>query len=207
LRGGLDPEARLTTELDDGEPEGFALLAWRQKGGTWPVPGKELLSFRLRMGYGGAEPYSVQAALVVVERHDGALFWDADDFFVPPGLWGVGIGGDFLRKLGDGRVVGSDATLLVARIQAAASRGTAARQQLANEMQLYRSAGFTEVEPVIVDGIATLGAGVTTAAVPASLLASERPVLRQWMVREVGTAEQRAAMLAAAAAVASDPDA
>jgi hypothetical protein len=187
VRSGLDPDARLATSLDeegDGEEDGFAMQAWLQGGGVWPVPGKKLISYRLRMAYAGAEPYRVQAAQVIVERSGKGLFWDSRDFFVPAGLWGVGIGSDFLRHLTAGGL-GTSGSMLAARIEVPVSRGNLQRQALANELQLYRSAGFTEVEPKVRDGIAVLTIGATSAAIPGKLAAGAEDVLRHWMVREV----------------------
>ena len=46
-------------------------------------------------------PLSVQVGLVLVRREEDAsparVWWSSDDFFVPPSLWGAGLGGAFLE--------------------------------------------------------------------------------------------------------------
>jgi hypothetical protein len=70
------------------------------------MDGKTVYQYRLTMHYEGrTDPYNIQAALLLFRAMNGAVLWDADDFFVPPGLWGVGVGEDFLKKLSEARGV------------------------------------------------------------------------------------------------------
>jgi len=75
------------------------------------------------------------------------LVWKVDGFFVPPGLWGIGIGSDFLDTLRDARHNDLPGVRhLVVKVSGDAHAGAAARKQAANEMQLYRTAGFREAD-------------------------------------------------------------
>jgi hypothetical protein len=84
----------------------------------------------------------VQAAQVIVSRSGDTLVWDAGDFFVPPRLWGVGIGEDFLRRLQRGENPISQAGELVVRLRVDSGDCGTSNKELADTLQLYRSAGF-----------------------------------------------------------------
>lgn len=129
-------EGRLSTLKD-----GFAMEAWKRQGCAGPKPDVEVVSYNLSMRYREFDPpYDVQAAQVIGKKVGDTLVWDADDFFVPPGLWGVGIGSDFLRKLqeADENPLGVKHLLVRIRVEG----GTAPGAGAAGEMQLYRSGGF-----------------------------------------------------------------
>jgi hypothetical protein len=150
---------------------GFAAECWERSFGktTEDVAastGKTFYQYRLKMSYEGRkEPYEVQAALVLLRRLEGDRLaaWNAEDFFVPPGLWGIGLGEDFLRKLPQALRVSS----LIVRLpgkekehpepRARTSeggnysprlRGQGAdpikRREQTTDSQLYRSVGFRE---------------------------------------------------------------
>jgi hypothetical protein len=127
------------------ELEGFAMSAWRQRYPGPLPPDRYFLPYLMRLRYLD-RVYPVQAAHVVVARAEGHLAWDMDDFYVPPGLWGVGIGQNFLRSLRSDppTEMGPEGRLFV-RMQVAAEGGAAAKKRIANEAQLYRSSGFLEV--------------------------------------------------------------
>ncbi len=140
---------RLSTSV-----RGFAMRCWKQAHPEVLLDGQTVLPFLLRLEYRSYE-YEVQAAQVVVSRVDVNLVWDADHFFVPPGLWGVGIGEHFLRQMQTRRIMesGSDPARLerlYVRITIDPAGGLAAKKSAANEIQLYRSAGF---EPVATDEV------------------------------------------------------
>ncbi|MGH7446316.1 MAG: hypothetical protein ACRELT_02070, partial [Longimicrobiales bacterium] len=63
-------------------------------------------------------------------------------FFVPPGLWGIGIGEDFLRRLRQRQTI--DGAHHVVRLRRADGTDPAAAKQLADQLRMYRSAGFVE---------------------------------------------------------------
>jgi hypothetical protein len=151
--------------------EGFAMHCWRLEGGAEPRDGLDVVSYSLQMRYQAAAPYHIQAAQVLVRRSGKAALWDARQFFVPPGLWGIGIGEDFLDRLVAGRgpvfdpggpLAGIDH--LVVRIAVPAGTNAAARKEGSDLTQMYRAAGFREVLPARAAGV--LG-GETILAHPA----------------------------------------
>ena len=109
--------------------------------------GRDVLSYNLRMIYEQRQQYRIQAAQLIAERAGPVLAWKVDDFFVPPGLWGIGIGSDFLATLRDARHNDLPGVRhLVVRVSSDSRAGAAARKQAADEMQLYRTAGFREAD-------------------------------------------------------------
>jgi hypothetical protein len=128
------------------DADGFARTCWLIAGRDIPE-GREVLSYNLRMVYERRQQYRIQAAQLIAERADGVLGWKVDDFFVPPGLWGIGIGGDFLATLQDARHNELPGVRhLVVRVQSDRHASSAGRKQAADEMQLYRTAGFREAD-------------------------------------------------------------
>jgi hypothetical protein len=134
------------------EHEGFAMHCWRLHGLPMPDASRQehLLSFALAMRYGDQQAYRVQAAQVMVRRAGTAAVWDAEHFFVPPGLWGIGIGGRFLARLTSPDESGPGGPLegvdrLLVRIAAGEQPSRAAMKETADLAQLYRDAGFREV--------------------------------------------------------------
>jgi hypothetical protein len=131
---------------------GFAMSVWRQRHAVPLRCEQRVVSFMLKLTYRGQER-AVQAAQVVASSANGYLAWDAEHFFVPPGLWGVGIGERFLQELRARTERSAAATAgvppsierLFVRIRIDPAAGGAAKKQIANEIQLYRSAGFERV--------------------------------------------------------------
>ncbi|MCY1081955.1 hypothetical protein [Archangium lansingense] len=151
---------------------GFAMRCWREQRGRPPhdVPParpESLISYQLNMPYGGQPQYHIQAAqLIVRTRHaDGSrlsyregrsdtqlLVWQGDDFYVPPGLWGAGIGEDFLSLLHSDKSLLDYVTdahedcILAVRLLVDPDASAARRKRWADDVQLYRSHGFAEPE-------------------------------------------------------------
>jgi hypothetical protein len=135
---------RLSTDV-----RGFAMSCWKQAHPEVLREGQSILPFMMQLQY-RTYRYEVQAAQVVVSGVGSDLVWDADDFFVPPGLWGIGIGEHFLRQMRTRQAIATgDAAArverLFVRIKIDPAGGSAAKKAAANEIQLYRSAGF---EPI-----------------------------------------------------------
>jgi hypothetical protein len=147
--GPSDAHERVLTALNP-ENEGFAMHCWRLHGLPLPDPTRQerLLSFALAMRYRGQTPYHIQAAQVLVRQLGSAVVWDAEHFFVPPGLWGIGIGGRFLAQLiappqSDGPLAGVERLLV--RIAAPRHTSRAMQKETADLAQLYRNAEFREL--------------------------------------------------------------
>jgi hypothetical protein len=130
----------------DHDADGFARTCWLVAGREIPAD-RDVLSYNLRMVYEQRQQYRIQAAQLIAERAGPVVVWKVDDFFVPPGLWGIGIGGDFLSTLRDARHNDLPGVRhLVVRVSSDSRAGAAARKQAADEMQLYRTAGFREAD-------------------------------------------------------------
>jgi GNAT superfamily N-acetyltransferase len=145
---------------------GFAMRCWLEQKGRLPHEGQEsLVSYQLNMPYGGQPQYYIQAAQLIVRTRDAEgrplryrdggtdtqlLVWQGDDFYVPPGLWGAGIGEDFLgllhsdRRLLDHVGDAGERSLLAVRLLVDQDASAARRKRWADAVQLYRSQGFSE---------------------------------------------------------------
>jgi hypothetical protein len=155
--------------------EGFARREWEREGrpaldeeGTTP------LAYEMDLRYGEGTELTTQLALVRGRAFGAVLAWDADDLYVPPGLWGVGIGGDLVSHLAAGAAGSAYAALLV-RVPVDPRAGPAAKKQVADAMQLYRSFGFRDAD----ETARTLRSGGWTWDLPAGL---EGGPGTQWMV-------------------------
>jgi GNAT superfamily N-acetyltransferase len=87
-------------------PDGVAQIYWKRMNAEDPQRGtdKTVYSYDLRLTLQSEasedHPYYVQAGLAFVDLRDPRIArWSAKEFFVPPGLWGSGIGEKFLNKL------------------------------------------------------------------------------------------------------------
>jgi hypothetical protein len=185
----------------DSSPQGFASHCWSldQKRHRPPRPGELMLGFNIEMHYQNpyppvlVEPYKVQAALVRVRRlvvnNRPTAMWTADDFYVPPGLWGMGVGERFLdvlvrqqhHEFGDPNV----AMLLVAIPLPPQSRG-AVRKEGADLTAMYRAAGFWEWQDADPSGrlsgeFTMLATGETPGPPRPSLGSDSRVKTFRWM--------------------------
>jgi hypothetical protein len=140
---------------DQIEQDGLAQTYWKRMYGE--VPKKTTYAYQLSLplqskpGSTG-HVYTIQAGLAFLDLSTtGLARWNSDEFFVPPGLWGAGIGGQFLGKLL--KELGSLPSP-VSRVEvtiAPQSRGTspvlkrtdvASRQQRNDLIAFYQRAGF-----------------------------------------------------------------
>jgi hypothetical protein len=182
-RFNLPPMDRKDIGRLSTEEHGFAMSCWRYQGGRPArdetpeadqprnqTPVEMLISYQLKLPCEGKPQYYIQAAqLIARTRHgDGSpLLWDADgsggrqvmvwradDFYVPPGLWGAGIREDFLRRITTspelldptifGERIFSRGTLQAVRLLVDREASAARRHRWADEVQFYRSLGFEE---------------------------------------------------------------
>ncbi|HET7231269.1 MAG TPA: patatin-like phospholipase family protein [Longimicrobium sp.] len=161
--------------------QGFARTCWLLAGGQEPAD-RAVISYNLRMVYQHDCQYRIQAAQVIAQEADAALLWDGADFFVPPGLWGIGIGSDFLSTLRDADHNGlRGVTHLAVRVRTDPAGGTPARKKSADEMQLYRSAGFSHA-PLVGSDLMVDGTPIPIGADWLDAGGHET----QWMVATVG---------------------
>lgn len=138
------PAAGAWGRLADGGA-GFATRAWLlERALPEGDPARRVLSYETRVGLAG-EP--LQAGQLVCHVGDGVIAWTDADFFIPPGLWGCGFGTAFLDLLRtpDSTPFLDDAPgWLVVRIPLDPDANSEVRRRAANEVQMYRNAGFLE---------------------------------------------------------------
>ncbi|HEX6132890.1 MAG TPA: hypothetical protein VFZ24_02830, partial [Longimicrobiales bacterium] len=134
------------TETREPDTTGYATFLWRLTASPHTAPpvtdGVSYIGYHLRMMYLGQRVYSVQAAMLRAVRTRDALIWDASDFFVPAGLWGIGIGEDFLHRLR--QVQRRDHADQVVRLKRPDGSDPGAAKSLADQLRMYRTAGFVE---------------------------------------------------------------
>jgi hypothetical protein len=126
--------------------DGFASRAWRLRAPVREDAGARVVSYEIAIGE-GAGAGRLQAGRLLCHATPRVIAWRAEDFFIPPGLWGCGFGSDFLRLLADGGAapfLGGEGGALLAQVPSAPDANSEARRRAANEVQLYRNAGFAE---------------------------------------------------------------
>jgi GNAT superfamily N-acetyltransferase len=141
----VDPPSAVedvTGTVGRGE-KGFAWACWleEQKPNSIP-PGWTVLSYNLRMRFHDKDIYEVQAAVLLVHIGSPWACWAAEDLYVPPGLWGAGIGGAFLTEIEE-TLAKLGVSLLVVR-RRIPQPDLVARKRSADAAQLFRCAHFSE---------------------------------------------------------------
>jgi GNAT superfamily N-acetyltransferase len=92
----------------------------------------------------GASSVRIQVGLAAVIFHGSTAGWNSNDFFVPPSLWGAGIGGHFLRGLLE-RISNEAAwCIVVVRAPAADQAHQVARDDRQAFVEHYKKVGFRE---------------------------------------------------------------
>ncbi|HET9984186.1 MAG TPA: hypothetical protein VFQ38_11385, partial [Longimicrobiales bacterium] len=181
------PETRLRQLR--GDPSELAGLAWdglrAARGAQLNFDDYRFLAFEIRLAKDGppvVQAMRVQAAILAARettlemdgRRRTVIHWDARDFFVPAGLWGIGIGDAFLRQLT------SRAGNLLVQIPAPADGGRAARKTAADLAQMYRSAGFADLSIAGPGRITAAGADVSWLE---PLVPAEEVQRYRWLLR------------------------
>jgi GNAT superfamily N-acetyltransferase len=145
--------------------------------------GMRYFAYQLTLPYQGAS-YTLEAAHVRVRTHHDLAAWSASDFYVPPGLWGAGIGERFLRHIVTTGAARSGIARFLVRIPTPRNGPPAVRKESADETQLYRSCGFAELE--VTDGTClTIDQKPTAFGDVLALLGyTGAPADARWLVRE-----------------------
>jgi hypothetical protein len=100
------PTTDHVTNHGDELPGGVAQTYWNRMNAENPgrAKGQTVYSYDLQLtdqGQGTDRHHPVQVGLVFLDRSadDTVASWTVDEFFVPPSLWGAGLGAKFLYKL------------------------------------------------------------------------------------------------------------
>jgi GNAT superfamily N-acetyltransferase len=89
----------------------------------------------------------MQVGLATVLTHETSVGWTSDDFFVPPSLWGAGIGWDFLQKLLTRVSARASWCHVVVKAPPDGRRHQVARDDRQGFVDQYRKIGFREARP------------------------------------------------------------
>lgn len=136
-------------------------------------------------GAGATAARATAESAVAAEPGPAALLWEAGGFYVPPGLWGMGIGQDFLRRLTLGEGVPESVASLVVRVDRARGSERASRKAVTDLLQMYRTAGFEEAVPSGGGNLLALAAGGRVVVVPVGAPSGEAPAGAHWLVRSL----------------------
>jgi len=111
MRAFADERFRLAglrerAELAEGVPEGgdgLAAAFWAREGLTAPHPDERLFRYLVPLQHETFGPHPIEAARAALQCHRrlGEAFWPSSRFYVPPSLWGTGIGTRFLKGILD----------------------------------------------------------------------------------------------------------
>ena len=101
-----DPHKGWIEEIAQPRHSGLAALWWEQRSAQparWDVMvaapfGRRFYQNLLTLRRAG-DSVRIQVGLATVTTHEQSVGWTSDDFFVPPSLWGAGIGSHFLNNL------------------------------------------------------------------------------------------------------------
>ena len=100
------PTTATVTNQGKNLPSGVAQIYWKRMHQQNPEhgTGKTVYSYDLKLTQQSEEgqdiPYYVQAGLAFLDLSEKTLArWNVEDFFVPPSLWGAGLGAKFLNEL------------------------------------------------------------------------------------------------------------
>jgi hypothetical protein len=101
--GDYPPTIATVTNQESILPRGVAQTYWRRMYGETEKPGMTIYSFDLQLTHQREKKdktHPVQAGLAFLDLSDKKTArWNVDDFFIPPSLWGAGLGAVFLSKL------------------------------------------------------------------------------------------------------------
>jgi hypothetical protein len=145
------PQKGWVDEVAQPRQSGLAAIWWEQRSAQparWntqvPAPYRcrfyqDLLELKR-----GDAAVRIQVGLAAVIFHGTTAGWNSDDFFVPPSLWGAGIGGHFLRGLLERVSAEADWCLVVVKAPPPDQAHQVARDDRQAFVEHYRKVGFRE---------------------------------------------------------------
>jgi hypothetical protein len=187
-RFGLRAAAAHDARLGIGSVAGdLAATRWLHQGGRLPLAEEIVITYRIPIGpqpkNGVGE--TLNAAQLIARREQDVLFWHANEFFVPSGFWGVGIGEGLLRLLTrSARTLetpssANPVTSLLVRIAPPIVLDAGARKTAADEAQMYRAAQFTPL--TIASGASTVTMNGVSVDLSAFLPSGAQRAGEQWL--------------------------
>jgi hypothetical protein len=148
---GAAPQKGSVEEIAQPRQSGLAAIWWEERSAQparWNTPVSPPYRCRFYQNLldlkRGASSVRIQVGLAAVIFHGSTAGWNSNDFFVPPSLWGAGIGGHFLRGLLE-RISNEAAwCIVVVRAPAADQAHQVARDDRQAFVEHYKKVGFRE---------------------------------------------------------------
>ena len=158
------PQRGHVAPLAEDAPEGLAEIWWKRRSAqprrlTGKVRYQNLLDLRRKDGGTVAMQVGI-VALTVREAHVG---WTSDDFFVPPSLWGAGIGWYFLDNLLNELSARHTDCYVVVKAPPIDAQHQVALDDRRSFIEQYRKIGFREQLPGAPDPNQALDQELTAA--------------------------------------------
>jgi hypothetical protein len=194
------PQKGWVDEVAQPRQSGLAAIWWEQRSAQparWntqvPAPYRCRFYQNLLELKRGDAAVRIQVGLAAVTFHGAAAGWNSDDFFVPPSLWGAGIGGHFLRGLLESISVEADWCLVVVKAPPPDQAHQVARDDRQAFVEHYKKVGFRETR--IGSSAVTIDSGLC-----AQLAYDERQDtlltldLKQWGARVSASSKRHSAV-------------
>ena len=148
------PQNGLVEEVAHPRQSGLAALWWEERSAQPIDWDKAVTAPFTRVFYQnilelprGRKRIRMQVGLAAVTSHENGVGWTSDDFFVPPSLWGAGIGWYFLRNLLRTLSDGASWCSVVVKAPPEGQRHQVARDDRESFVEQYRKMGFREARP------------------------------------------------------------
>ncbi len=148
------PHAGLLETIETPRDSGLAALWWQRRS-TQPVAWERPVVDGFGRTYyqnilplqRGSMKVRMQAGLAAVTTLGTHVAWTSDDFFVPPSLWGAGIGGAFLLALLDEVETSFTLCHVIVKAPPMGQAYQLARDDRHAFVEQYRKVGFREARP------------------------------------------------------------
>jgi hypothetical protein len=153
--GSAVPQKGWVDEVANPRQSGLAAIWWEERSAqparwhtTVPAPYRcRFYQNRLELRRGDST-VRIQVGLAAVMFHDlkweSIAGWNSDDFFVPPSLWGAGIGGHFLRGLLERVSAEAESCFVVVKAPPPDQSHQVARDDRQAFVEHYKKVGFRE---------------------------------------------------------------
>jgi GNAT superfamily N-acetyltransferase len=146
------PQKGRIEEVSQPRRSGLAAMWWEERSAQparWDTPPqapyrRTFYQYVLEL-HRGELAARIQVGLAAVTAHDKHAGWNSDDFFVPPSLWGAGLGGHFLRGLIERISDQASWCQVVVKAPPRGQQHQVARDDRQAFVEHYKKVGFREV--------------------------------------------------------------
>ncbi|HVG87114.1 MAG TPA: hypothetical protein VM820_21500 [Vicinamibacterales bacterium] len=164
LMGAIaDPHKGWIEQIAQPRHSGLAALWWEQRSAQparWDVMvaapfGRRFYQNLLTLRRAG-DSVRIQVGLATVTTHEQSVGWTSDDFFVPPSLWGAGIGSHFLNNLLLELSGGAAWCYVIVKAPPKGQAHHVARDDRQAFVEQYKKIGFRDARPDSKSGVPAL---------------------------------------------------